>query len=163
MNEAFVLNNNNENLDNSFITDQVDSILQSTVAYNFDFRCVSELEVIKATRSISTNAIGVDGFGSFILKMIVPFCATAIVNIINFSFYYMKFPSKWKLALIQPIPKKSNPELLTDYRLISLLPAISKIIERLVYYQVSEYLNSYNLLDPISLALDLITVLPQLY
>jgi len=41
-------------------------------------------------------------------------------------------PEQWKLALIHPIPKVSNPTSPADYRPISIVPILSRIIERVV-------------------------------
>ena len=56
------------------------------------------------------------------------------------------FPESLKIAKITPIYKKGEPTDLSNYRLISLLPTISKMFERIVHIQLQEYFNSNNLL-----------------
>lgn len=57
------------------------------------------------------------------------------------------FPSQWRRAFRRPIPKNSSPSGPDDYRPVSLLCAISKIFEKIVFKQVNEFLNLNNLND----------------
>ena len=66
--------------------------------------------------------------------------------LIDFN-YFIKtgiFPSKQKLADIAPIFKKENKPQTTNhkenYRQISILPALSKVFEKLMFYQINEYM-----------------------
>ena len=43
------------------------------------------------------------------------------------------FPKDWKKSNIVPVHKKESKNLITNYRLISLLPIFSKVFERLVF------------------------------
>ena len=56
------------------------------------------------------------------------------------------FPSQWKMAKVFPLYKKDDRTDAQNYRPISVLPAISKICERVVYNQLYRYLNSNGLL-----------------
>ena len=58
-------------------------------------------------------------------------------------------PAALKIAHVHPTLKKSslNPELLKNYRPISNLPYISKVLERVVFSRLSDYLRENNLLD----------------
>ena len=42
-------------------------------------------------------------------------------------------PDELKIAKVVPIYKKENPEIFGNYRPVSVLPCISKILERIVY------------------------------
>ena len=56
------------------------------------------------------------------------------------------FPDDWKKAKVHPIfmsDERNNPN---NYRPISILPAISKIIERVMHTQLLEYFQAGNLL-----------------
>ena len=41
-------------------------------------------------------------------------------------------PDEFKIAKVVPIYKKDNPELFGNYRPVSVLPCLSKILERIV-------------------------------
>ena len=51
------------------------------------------------------------------------------------------------MALVKPLPKINIPIAASDFRPISLLPAVSKVIEKLAAKQMVEYLKSKMLLD----------------
>ena len=56
------------------------------------------------------------------------------------------FPEKLKIAKVMPIHKKGSLNDISNYRPISLLPSISKILEKLIFKQLSTYLNEHKLL-----------------
>ena len=56
------------------------------------------------------------------------------------------YPKAFKTSKVSPLFKKGDNTLLSNYRPISLLPTISKIFERIIYNQLSNYLNDSNLL-----------------
>ena len=55
------------------------------------------------------------------------------------------FPDNLKIAKLFPIFKKEDPSLCNNYRLISLLPAISKIFERFIFKQLHDDFTDNNL------------------
>ena len=59
----------------------------------------------------------------------------------------MLFPNKSKLAKLVPIFKKGDTSFPENYRPISLLPAISKVFEKVVFNQLYEYFISNKLLN----------------
>ena len=56
------------------------------------------------------------------------------------------FPEKTKIVKVTSIFKSRKKELLTNYRPISVLSCFSKILERIMYNRVYNYLNDNNLL-----------------
>ena len=54
-------------------------------------------------------------------------------------------PRNMKIAKVVPIFKKGDPQLLTNYRPISLLSSFSKILEKLVYIRVIKFFNKTNI------------------
>ena len=57
------------------------------------------------------------------------------------------FPDTWKQANVQPVHKKGNRQIKSNYRPISLLPICGKILEKIVFDKVYSYLNENNLLS----------------
>ena len=151
LNSSFVTNNNlivNEDI----VTEEVNEILKKAVRPSFSFTEVSEGQVIKMVRSIKTNACGVDGVSAFFLKLGIEFSVYAFTNIINTSILYKKFPSRWKCALVKPLPKNNNPSCVSDFRPISLLPAFSKVVEKLLAKQMIEFLKDSHYFDKLQSA-----------
>ena len=69
----------------------------------------------------------------------------SLTFIINQSINTGIFPNAWKRARVSPIFKdvRTDPN---NYRPFSVLPVVSKLIERVVFNQLYEYLNNNNFL-----------------
>ncbi len=93
------------------------------------------------------TSYGVDQVSMKVLK----YCSNEIVmpllDIINSSIRAGLFPSQCKMAKVRPIFKKGSDLDKGNYRPISLLPSVSKIIERVVSEQLTHYLESNILLS----------------
>ena len=55
-------------------------------------------------------------------------------------------PTEWKLARVKPIFKKGKRQDVNNYRPISIIPAVAKVSERIIYDQLFKYLNDNDLL-----------------
>ena len=51
------------------------------------------------------------------------------------------FPDKLKFAKVIPLYKKGDSSITDNYRLISLLPTLSKVLEKIVYNQLFAYFS----------------------
>ena len=73
-----------------------------------------------------------------------------MTHIINLSIQTDTFPSIWKYAKVLPLLKSSScdPLLPKNYRPIALLPVLSKVLEKVVFSQLMEYLDVNNLVHP---------------
>ena len=58
-----------------------------------------------------------------------------------------EIPDSWKIATITPIPKVHSPSSSSEYRLISVLPVLSKSFKKVLYHRVYSYLTEHNLID----------------
>ena len=85
---------------------------------------------------------GFDKIDNIMLKKIESEIAPQISTIANASMTQGIFPELMKNALIVPLYKAKSRELVTNYRPISLLITISKLLEKIVYRQVYDYLNT---------------------
>ena len=81
----------------------------------------------------SSTASGPDGIPARLLKECSQQLAPSLCSLFNKSLQASRLPSEWKNANVTPIHKKDNKELANNYRPISLLPLISKEIERCVF------------------------------
>ena len=70
--------------------------------------------------------------------------ATPIAHIINVSIQTGYVPPEYKLARVRPIYKKGSRNEVCNFRPISLVSSVSKIFDKAVAYQVTEYMNINN-------------------
>ncbi|KAF2346651.1 Reverse transcriptase domain [Trinorchestia longiramus] len=68
--------------------------------------------------------------------------------IINTSIATNKFPDQWKHSIIKPLHKAGDINTVSNYRPISLLPVLSKILEKVISNQLSTHLDKSSLLHP---------------
>ena len=72
--------------------------------------------------------------------------APTLLNIINLSFEEGHFPDILKIAKLFPIHKAGAKQDPSNYRPMSILPVLSKIIEKHITKHVFAFLNKYNVL-----------------
>jgi retron-type reverse transcriptase len=114
----------------------------------FYLRAVTSDDVVNLLRSLSSTAIGPSSIPLIAIKSAMLPISNALASIINKSIETCSFPSGWKVAKVLPIFKKGDHKDPTNYRPISILPTLSKIVERAVYIQVMEFLNKRKVLNP---------------
>lgn len=71
-----------------------------------------------------------------------------ITHVINLSMKYGIVPTKMKLAKVIPVFKAGETSHIENYRPISLLPVISKVLEKIVYSRLYKYVMKHNILTP---------------
>lgn len=114
----------------------------------FTFKYVSKISIEKELKKLKrSKATGVDDLPPGLLKDCSSQIAAPLCHIINLSIQTAMIPGEWKHAVVKPIFKKGSTDDNNNYRPISILPVISKILERAVYDQVIEYLEKNNLLS----------------
>lgn len=95
---------------------------------------VSMEEVLKALEAIDTSkACGPDQIPGRLLKECANEIAPSLTHLINLSLRLGHVPREWKCANVVPVFKKGNKEDVTNYRPISLLSLVDKIVERCVF------------------------------
>ena len=109
----------------------------------------SEEEVIEIAMSIkSKSSTGHDEISNKLLKLIIPYIVKPLVHIFNQSFQTGTFPDSYKIAKVIPVFKSGKKTDPNNYRPISLLPSISKILEKLIYKRMISFLFSHDLIHP---------------
>ncbi|MFZ2539770.1 MAG: reverse transcriptase family protein, partial [Oscillospiraceae bacterium] len=89
---------------------------------------------------------GWDNIPMTIVKAVGICIAAPFAHICNLSFLSGIFPSDMKIAKVTPIYKNDATDEFSNYRPISLLPNFSKIIEKLMFNRLSDFLNKYKVL-----------------
>ena len=112
------------------------------VSNDFELSNVSE-EVIKKILLIldTSKAAGMDQIPAKFLRDGAEVLALRLRNVTNLSVKLSTFPEECKTAKLKPIFKKCARTAPKNGRLISLLPLVSKIIEKSIHFQIEGYLK----------------------
>ena len=82
------------------------------------------------------------------MEFLSPALIKPLSFIINQSLVTGIFPTKLKIAKVVPLSKKEDPTLINNYRLVSLLPSISKVFEKIDFNQLYKYFQDNKLFYP---------------
>src|SRR5688572_20139201 len=63
-------------------------------------------------------------------RLTAPFFSLPLSHLINLSFLSHFIPPQWKVAIIRPKAKTNSPSQNADFRLISILPVLSRVVEK---------------------------------
>ena len=78
-----------------------------------------------------------------ILKVSCDTSGETLHNLLNECLITGNFPDNLKLADTTPVFKKKDPLNKENYRLVSVLPSISKIFEKLMQKQINDYISNF--------------------
>ena len=107
------------------------------------FSTIGEEELYKLVKSSKPTTCMLDPIPSKLLKEVLPEVIDPLLTIINSSLLLGYVPKTFKLAVIKPLIKKPqlDPKELVNYRPISNLPFLSKILEKVVSSQLYSFLE----------------------
>ena len=90
------------------------------------------------------KAFGPNSIPTIVLKHLNRDISTILADLFNLSFSTGVFPEKLKTSSVLPLFKKDSKLICGNYRPISLLSNISKLLEKLMYSRLYKFLNIYN-------------------
>ena len=112
----------------------------------FRFSTIEDKNTADIIRSLKTkSSCGDDGLSVKLLKSIETEICSSVTLIINQSIITGIFPDRLKIAKVIPILKTGDDTMIENYRPISILPAISKILEKNMFNQLYNYFNTNKL------------------
>jgi hypothetical protein len=117
--------------------------LSSFFAYPTD---ASEVTTVLKNLRRNTSP-GIDDIKTEMLQMVKDEIAPPIAHIFNLSIEQGIFPERAKVALLVPIHKKGDTRDVSNYRPISLLTALSKVLEKLMTVRLVGFLEAFNILS----------------
>ena len=121
--------------------------LHRMVDSRFNFSPIDNEQTEKIISSLqSKSSCGHDGISTKFLKSIAPVLLQSLTLVINQSLISGIFPDSLKIAKVVPLHKKECILIMDNYRPVSLLTSISKVIEKVVHIQLSNYLKENKLL-----------------
>ena len=101
----------------------------------------SKDEITKIIGSLPPKrSCGSDNISNILLKELAPILSEPLSIITNLSMRSGIFPDLMKLAEVVPLHKSKSRENETNYRPISLLTTMSKVVEKVVYERVYQFL-----------------------
>ena len=107
----------------------------------------NQAEVYRLTKMLNTSkSSGLPNLSTRFVKDALLTLNEQFTHLVNVSLREETIPSQWKKATVVPIPKVGNPQEVTNYRPISLLPTPGKIMEKIVHDQMTHYLEDNGLL-----------------
>ena len=111
-------------------------------------------EIVRIIKLSPNKSCELDPLPTWLLKLCAQELAPIITAIVNRSFEASCMPTKLKRAHVRPRLKKSSldPDVLNNYRPVSNLPFVSKIIEKVVDARLEEHLRENDLHEPLQSA-----------
>ena len=105
--------------------------------------------VLNSLRHLPTGkAVGcLDGLSGYFLKLSAPSIASSLTTVFNLSLSSGSFPDLWKKAKVSPLFKEGSLFDRSNYRPISVLAILSKILERHVHISFYNFLTENDLLS----------------
>ena len=111
---------------------------------SFFLEPVTEIEVLSTINSIKKgNSSGPDGLSPNLIKHIKSHIISPLAYLINMSFQDGTFPKILKTSKVIPIFKKGSPTSASNYRPISLLSCIGKILEKVMSSRINKFFDKH--------------------
>ena len=107
----------------------------------------SELDVLRVVKDINVHkGSGIEFLPTFILKDCFEVLLPQLLYLFNQSMLLGLFPDNWKVATITLIPKVGDCTLVNNWRPISIIPLIGKLMENLCVPLLTFYLENTGIL-----------------
>jgi hypothetical protein len=111
------------------------------------FNPVSKDELVKVAGSLKNKlTAGSDDIPDYVIKQTMEYLIEPLVNIYNTSLETGIFPEKLKIAKVIPVHKKGDIRNINNYRPIATLSVFSKLLEKLVYNRVINFIEKNGLM-----------------
>ena len=107
---------------------------------------INPLDIIETTSKLKAKTSqGHDQISCKLMKDTIAHIALPLSHIINQSLSTGTVPKQMKIAKVIPIFKSGDKYTFNNYRPISILPAFSKILEKIMATKLLRYFDKYNL------------------
>lgn len=116
--------------------------------HSFFFTPVTDNEILTQIKTLKNNVkSGEDQITTEIIKANHQFILEPLKHIINRIFCTGIFPSVLKKAIVVPLYKQGNREQMVNYRPISLISSVSKLIEKCIVHKVTMFLEKHDIMS----------------
>ena len=121
----------------SIMVDKLSSVLFSPSSI------FSRLSILKPSKTISP-----DGLSAYTLKILSPGLSKPLASLFEFLFARNYIPLCWKTSYIKPLFKKGSRTNPLNYRPIACTSICCRVMERVIYDQMFEFINDIRILSP---------------
>ena len=113
------------------------------------FQTVTAKQILKLIKSSPQKSCSLDPWPIFLILEYIDILIIPVTQIINLSLIEGTFPEDFKKALVTPLLKKPSldKEILNNYRPVSNLSYISKLVERVIAAQINSHLSTNGLIN----------------
>lgn len=121
---------------------------KNTPSNSFVLLEVTEDEIESHILDLKTDcAVGYDGLSAKMIKLVKDTIVPPLTHIFNSCLKSGIFPNALKKSIICPIHKAGDRGIINNYRPISILPTLSKILERIINNRLVKFIAHNNLLS----------------
>ena len=139
-----------EQLQHKIPSSSLDPFIYIVPQPNYSFDTLEETnsdELIQIVKTTKNTGAGIDRINASIFKGTYSSIIQALVHFINLCLSAGVFPEALKIAVVKPIYKSGDKKLFSNYRPISILPYLSKILEKIMYIRMTRYLHDAQILN----------------
>ena len=113
------------------------SASRQVLEHPFNFEPVSSSYLKEILDNLNPRkAVGADGISPRLLRLSAPVMAEEITRLINILITSCSWPDEWKCGNLTPVFKKDEDTRKENYRPVSVLTALSKVYEKVMYDQL---------------------------
>ena len=98
---------------------------------------------------LAATSSGTDGMPHWFIRIAAPSICSPITHLFNLSLTTSIVPTQWKTSAITPVPKTKQPTQCRDFRLASVTPILSPLLEKIVVwnyiYPISTHPTTHHL------------------
>ena len=120
--------------------------MKNRIASSMAILPVVQDEVEKIIRNLKDSSAGWDSIDCKVVKQTYKSFILPLTHIMNLSLSTGIFPLELKVARVIPIFKSGETNVFTNYRPVSVLPLFSKVLERLMYTRLLDFINKNDIL-----------------
>ena len=127
--------------------DKLPPSLPTLVSEKLETVKTSEAEVKNILLKVDQKkAVGPDNISPRLLRQCAHELAYPLATLFNHCLQTSTWPKNWKTSNVVPVHKKGGKSEAKNYRPVSLLPVLSKVLETVVASRVTEHLERHHLL-----------------
>ena len=127
----------------------VETLLADEDKFSMSSNPVSQLELSQAlNKLLDKRSLDLNNISMYLFKKIIHVIQTPLLHIFNRSLVTGIVPSKFKVVKVVPIFKSGDTSDMNNYRPISLICNFCKILEKIVFLRLSDFLAEKNIISP---------------